>query len=838
MKRPLALFLIAAATLMLELLLTRVFDVILTPNMAYMIIACAMFSFGLAGVYVALTPSLATTPVQPRLSAFALLAAVSTLALLPILNWLPFDVDVIGEQPLTQALAFGAMYLALVVPFFFAGLVVTLIFATSPHAIQRLYFWDLAGAAVGCVLIIPLLEPIGPGGTLFVSAACALIAAGLLSDRAWSLTAAVVVAALVAAPPFLRSPDYFEFVEHQAKRGVREARLQGAIEFSRWDPVSKIDVIDQPDTDPLTEAPNPEVRRKHIAYDGGTQSSHVFPFDGDYRRLRETIEARSEPLRYHFWHRGVLASHYAKRGTAPRVLVIGSAAGQETKAARMYGASHVDAVELVGAVVDLVTGPYADYGGRVFLDPSVRVQTAEGRSFLRAEAGRSWDIIQIHSNHTSSSVAAGTGAMAPNYLQTADAYREYFEHLSPDGVLHVNHFGFVRMVATAAKAWRDMGREDFQRHVVVFGMKTPRDTLPTLLIRMRPWTADEIADLASFFDRVGEGEFDFELLQHPLDPARSFLPPEFFSGQLTPAIRGRAAIQIRPPTDDQPFFNFMRKSPGPVEASRETFLDAPTAFMMNSQLRKGIIPLDVAHLVLTGIVSLGFACLFILVPLRRAAVRYSRRTTQYASITYFACLGAGFIVFELVFIQIFMKLIGYPVYTYAIVLFTMLFGAGLGSMASGWFKISPRAGWAWPFVGIVVYGALVTIGYPYVFSIALGWPETARMMVAAALMVPLAFMLGMPFPLGILVAERHSPAAVAWAWGLNGLFTVIGSLGSVVLALALGFRATLGVAIGIYVLAGLAFTVLRTSAVEQPALAGAPVPRPQPLDWNDAPAAP
>jgi spermidine synthase len=110
---------------------------------------------------------------------------------------------------------------------------------------------------------------------------------------------------------------------------------------------------------------------------------------------------------------------------------------------------------MVRTVVGLVRGPYADYGGRIFLDPRVQVYGAEGRSFLRASR-KSYDIIQIHSNHTSSSVAAGTGAMAPNYLQTADAYREYFTHLGPDGILHINHFGFVRMLHRQL-AWRQMG---------------------------------------------------------------------------------------------------------------------------------------------------------------------------------------------------------------------------------------------------------------------------------------------------------------------------------------------------------------------------------------------
>src|SRR5262245_44129010 len=112
---------------MLELLLTRVFDVILTPNMAYMVISCAMFSFGLAGIFVALRPSALEPPVEGRLSLVAALFALAILALLPIFNVLPFDYEQIAVHPLAQALFFSGMYLALVMPFFLSGLLFTVL---------------------------------------------------------------------------------------------------------------------------------------------------------------------------------------------------------------------------------------------------------------------------------------------------------------------------------------------------------------------------------------------------------------------------------------------------------------------------------------------------------------------------------------------------------------------------------------------------------------------------------------------------------------------------------------------------------------------------------------
>jgi hypothetical protein len=479
----------------------------------------------------------------------------------------------------------------------------------------------------------------------------------------------------------------------------------------------------------------------------------------------------------------------------------------------MYGAAHVDAVEMVRTVVRLMSGPYAAYSGRIFQDPRVHLYAMEGRSFLRATTA-TYDIIQIHSNHTSSSIAAGTGAMAPNYLQTAEAYRDYFAHLTSNGVLQINHFGFSRMITTAALAWREMGRTEFQRHVVVLGNDTPLDTLPTFLVKMQPWTKNEVDELWAFYAHPDKDELGFTLLQDPTNPSTSFLSPEFFSGEISPELLAASGVRVRPATDDQPFFNFLRKTANPLEPSRATFVDPATATMLNSQLRRNRIPMDVIHLIVTGVVSLFFAIVFTVVPLWSTERRKTPARAKYLSMIYFSCLGIGFILIELVFIQIFMKLIGYPVYTYVLVLFTLLLGAGIGSNASQSLGISVSTRWWWPFCGILCVGVAFSFAYPVVFNYFLASPDVIRMVVAAALMFPLGFFLGMPFPLGILIAEQHPTGAVAWAWGLNGLFTVIGSLASVLLALAIGFQATILVAMAIYAGAFMAFAGLRQTVVQ------------------------
>jgi hypothetical protein len=796
------IFLVALVTLMVELLLTRVFDVLLVPNVAYLIITCALFSFGLSGIYRVFRPPPDERAIHGFLCRTAIGFSLATLAILPATNWLPFDFELFAEQPVAQLFAFLGLYLVLVIPFFLSGLIFATVFSAYASQIQRLYSWDLVGAAIGCVFLFPFLPEIGPGGLLFVSAAIGLLAAALFAnDRRWAIGLSFAAVALVL-PPAISYPEYIDFHPHQAKRGVKEAWDEGKIEFSRWDPVARIDVHD---------AERPFAKVKHVAYDGGQQSTLLYPFDGQYEPIRTGF---FDHVLEHFWQRGVAASHYLLRDRGHQALVIGSAGGQEIKAALTFGAAHVDGVEMVGTVVELGLGRYADYIGRVFQDPRVSVQKGEGRSFLRSTDKR-YDVIQIFSNHTSSSMAAGAGAMSPAYLQTADAYREYFTHLKDDGILHINHFIYPRMITTAALAWKQLGRDGFKRHVVVFA----RDghSLPTLLIKMSPWTPDEMEDLRGFFSHPSPQDNDvYALVEDPLSSEASFLSDEFYSGELSEDLVARVPYRITPRTDDSPYFKFMRKRMGKLEPDPQNFVNLAAAKFLNDQLRSGIVPMDLIHLIVIGVVSLFYAVTFILVPLMFSKVGRSRWPHKTSTLIYFACLGAGFIIFELTFIQVFMRLVGYPLYTYSVVIFAMLASAGLGSYFSE--RVARRDGRRFmvPFLGILVTTLALRLVHDPVFDLMLAAPMGFRILVAGLLIAPLGFFLGMPFPLGILAIRNRPAGAVAWAWGLNGLFTVIGGLASVLLALSLGFRATLLIALLVYGVAFLVFRQLRAGLSEAP----------------------
>lgn len=584
--------------------------------------------------------------------------------------------------------------------------------------------------------------------------------------------------------------DYFQFKHHIDKRGVKGATAKNYVEDSHWDPISKIDVINFG-------------KQKHVAYDGGTQSTFIIPFDGDFEKMREDVENNRG---YHFYNSGVYISHSLKRDTGHQALIIGAAGGSETKAALMYGASHVDAVELVGYVIKLGKEKYAEYNGNIYNHPKVHAFKGEGRSFLRS-TDRTYDIIQMYSNHTSSSIAAGTGAMATTYLQTSEAYKEYFSHLKADGILHINHHVYPKMVATAAKAWHEMGRQDFRQHVVVIEVdrKGFQDNLPTMMIKMMPWTEAELVQIMSHFQPV------YTMVVNPIAPENELLSAEFFSGELSKQTIDRVEYRVGASTDNKPYFNFLRKSFDKLEADDENFLNYSTMSLLNAQLKAGKIPSDVIHLIVTSGASFFFIVVFIFIPLLFSKAGKIKWQGKGLNLLYFSCLGSGFIIFELIFIQIFMKLIGYPLYTYSAIVFALLLAAGLGSAASGRMGITPQNRSFIPFIGIAIFSMLIFLVYPIYFERFLQTPTLVRIIAAVCLVFPLGFFLGMPFPLGILTISGQPKGSIAWAWAMNGLFTVIGGLGSVLLSIFYGFRVTLIIAMVIYLLAFLTYNRLRAA---------------------------
>ncbi len=910
-RKKIGIGIIAFTTIMLELALIRVFDVILDPSIGYMVVTIAMFSLGLGGIYTYIfrTERINTDHSLPVLT---IAYGLSTVMVLFFLNNLPFSLDFKGGF-LVQLFAWVGMYIAIFIPFFIAGIILAILFSTSSEESHGLYFADLLGAGLGCVLLMLIIPLYAPGGILFFLAGILCLASFCFSSFATPKIILVLPAALALMiyPAF--HGQYIEFSDHANKRGTEDWKNNGQREYVKWDPVSKLEVFAVGDA-------------KYFSLDGGQQASWMGRFDGNFTPLLQTMER--EPQHYYFGLNSLV--HYLKRAVPADTLVLGAAVGSEPRAALLFGARQVDAIEMVGAMVDAAQRQYAPFSGNLFNHPQVRYQTGEARTFLRA-TDKKYDIIQMFSNHTSSSIAQGSGALGAEYLQTVEAYEEYFSHLKDDGILSMNRHFYPRMLTTAARAWSKQGRTDFPRHVLVFE-RYAQDTLPTVLIKMSSWTPAEVESARDYLnrelvgqnkkqtiagaspvilkDRPYEGAFisgqdrieelspllgthgqpdlaypvtlhlwveglaeertvridgsmihdnrpasfvlptplqgmrgryvhielssenedtdhgfsvwldsdkqpilpagtvggrnAYRIAFNPCAPEDNMLPDALFAQPFPDTLAATAEYRLSPVDDNRPFFNMIRKNTKKLVAGQSTFLDGGTANVLNAQLLP-FLSKDIVSFFVVGGVSILFAVIFIFVPLHRTSKGGGSWPAMPWFLVYFSCLGAGFIIIELTLIQLCIKLIGYPTYTFACVLFSLLFSAALGSLASQRMGLNRPGRWPWIFIGLIVYAMLFLWGHQAVFTYLLQYSLPLRCLSAALCIFPLGFFLGMPFPLGMRTLGRHHPQGIAWAWGMNGFFTVLGGFLSLVSAFFLGFRLTVLIALGVYCVALLAY---------------------------------
>ena len=901
---------ISFAVLIMELSMIRIMEVILAPNTGYMALTSAMFALGLGGIYLYLFP-IKAGQLKNVLGRLAIGFSVFAPLVIFIFNSLPFGFEINQQNIAIQILCWLGMYVALVAPFFTAGLALALIFQTYSKDIGRLYFFDLVAAGLACLIFIPLMPAYGPGGLIFIASAASLVAFLCFSQSGRVVTGLVclIIAGLVITP--LVKDDYIEFEGHANKRGNDQMIDQGKRIMVKWDPVSKLDI--------LNARPNALL----FSIDGGTQGSWLGKFNGDFSYFDDVREQQPDTF---FFGRNSIVHYLAdSKGIDPDVLIIGSSAGGETKAAIAFGAKQIDAVELVGAIINSERNEFKDYGGGIYNHPTVTAIIGEGRSYLRSTDKR-YDIIQMFSNHSTTSITQGATAAGVAYLQTVEAYLEYFEHLKEDGMMQINHHIYPRMLTTAAQAWHQSGRTEFWKHVLVIEPRIA-DTLPTLLLKMQPWSQSEIDTVISYVNRKKSFEairpkrskpseriyaghpfetrlstkgtfihglqfavgtylqngldydvhvevFDnnqqlirqavvpgrmiadnavtavnFEALIdtkgkdysvrvsapdatakngfsiwlakdarasmnftpgaevptnfiafNPLDNSKNIVNNALLSSPFPQAVADDLPWDLTPVTDFSPFFSMIRKNLQHIDVGKENVLDSNTAYLLNTQLNNGY-PKDWIHLIVVGAVSIIFSFIFIAIPLLRTNIKQSTWSGMSGDIIYFACLGLGFIMLQVVLIQIFHKLIGFPVHTFVLVISTMLLSAGLGSVCCDKFLRFVGNRTSIVFLMIIIYGLLFIFSFEKLFYLLLSYSLPVRLLCGAIMIAPLAFFMGMPFPIGILGLSNNNHAAIPWAWALNGFFTVLGGYLAIVISINSSFTTVLCLSLVIYAIA-------------------------------------
>lgn len=780
-------FLIAAVTLALEIALTRVLSVSLWYQFGFMIISTALLGFGAAGAYLAVRAGAFSGDLYFKLARNALLYSLSILIAFAIMVRIPLD----PLKPLLPGTADAsaatvelilfmlAYYALIVIPFFFAGLTLGMALSAWAKEISSLYFADLLGAGMGCLLVVVGLYQFSAQQVVVLAAMGAASAALTFSLRRRAHPAGkrtpliagfyILLLAVVLLPNAGRWYQLYIPPSKPLHIAYNKAEYPNiALEFSGWTPFSRIDVMWEPGmrgqawglsgayTGPLPE-------QKFITIDAAAMTA-INRWSGDPAELA--------------WVNALPSSLVYRVAARPHVLIIGPGGGVDPLVAWYNGARQVTAAEINPLIVEIMSGPYREWSGGLYTDlANVDVHVAEGRNFV-ARSRDIYDVIQFSQVDTWAAAAAGAYSLTENYLYTTDAFRDYLSHLSPDGLLSIGRWYFeppgqaLRLVTIGAEVLTELGAADPAQHFVVV---RAGDTA-NMILKKSPFTAEEIQTLRQIADPLY-----FSLLYAPDmrdEPDNVFAA--FFAAADKQAFYAAYPLEVSPTSDDRPFF-----------------------FEYYGWTNFGTFRSGKLTLTLLFVQAALLSAAFILWPLWRWRRAGLSTGGAWRFVAYFAALGAGFIMIEIGLLQRFVLFLGHPTYALSVVLFALLTFSGIGSALSNRLTAQgtdPRRGQRLVIPALALLAVIYIFALPGLFAAGLAWDLPVRILFSILLLAPLGLLMGMPFPLGIRLVDSINPALVPWAWGVNGCASVLGSILAVMLAQSIGFALVMFIAVAIYLI--------------------------------------
>ena len=789
----LAVSLLSAAALSYEVLLTRLFSIVQWHHFAYMIISVAMLGYGAAGTTVTLLRERLVHRTHAVFTAGAAFFGMSAVASFLIAERLPFNaLEFLWDA--RQAGYLGALYGLLIVPFYCAAIALCTAFTRYAEEAPRLYSFDILGAAVGSLAVIAGLLVFHPMTALKLVGAAGIAAAlltrwtarGNVDSIAWGLLALAI--GLVVLPRDRLSLQSSPYKDLSQMLQVSEARVVA----ERSGPLGLVTVVESPAV-PFRHAPGLSLN----APAGPPVQLGVFT-DGNGFSAIDRFTGERASIAYLDWLPSALPYHLLQE---PSVLVLGSGAGSDVLQAWYHAARAITAVELNPDVVTLVERDFGAFSGRPYALPNVNLHVGEARGFVAASDAQ-YDLIQVALLDALGAASAGVYALSESYLYTVEALQLYLRHLAPGGYLAITRWvtlpprDILKLFATAVSALERAGVSDPAAQLaLVRGMRTA-----TLLVKNGPITAEEIARIKEFsrgraFDTayypgIGTEEGErFNRLDRPYfaEATRALLGPE------RDIWIDRYKFVIAPATDNRPhFFHFFKWS------SLQELL---------RQKEQGALPLvewGYPVLVATLFQAVALSAVLILLPLllARRTLQGEERRSRLRVAGYFAAIGTAFMFLEIAFIQKLVLFLSHPLYAVAVALAGFLLFAGLGSRFAARLA-PPRSERAVniAIAAIVLTGAIYLVTLPAFFPGLMGWPDPAKVVLALVLIAPLAFPMGLPFPIGLACTHRSAPRLVSWAWAVNAFASVIAAILATLAAMHFGFNALVLAALVLYALA-------------------------------------
>jgi len=738
------LFLLSAIGLAYEVVLTRLFSLMFQYHYVFLIVSVAVAGLSLGA---ALAVLLARS--RQNMSAWVDLAYAALLLALLLVS---------AAVVLSQMHSAGRIAVAVaasLLPFVGIGFLSATLFASFADMGGVLYAADLVGGAVGLGAALGVIGALGAFDALLalsvLSAGVAILFALMTGLRSLQLKASAVAVLLLAVLAANRITGWIEFSPRRLADAPADKTLMAILKdpsaritATRWGPFARLDLVETSDT-----------AVRYVFTDAGAGSVMVH-YTGDDQEVA--------------WLRQEVA--YLPFTIAPdttrSVLILGAGAGKDVLMAHLAGATSITAVEINPELVSL-TRDYADYNGHIYDLPGVQTEVTDGRNFVERSNHR-YDLIYANLVYSQAAVP-GNSALAENYIFTREALQAYWDRLTDNGrigfVTHHGIEGLRLLVAGLDMLERNgMTLQEALKHVALASLKgdDPQTRTSVVIIQRQPWTS---AMANAFTDKV-----------HSRQAGLLYLPTSVTEIALQDLIDGTKDLRTYI-KDNADKYNFV-----------PTTDDSPFFFQFTPGLPGQVSDLLLISLILTAL-YLSWAMFFFL--------RRSQHWKRVSLAPYFALLGAAFMLVEIPLIQRFDLLLGQPVLALVAVVGALLIGGGIGSLLSNRIPVDRLPRLAALFAAGVALVALASrVIYPAVIDRALPAALPVRLIITVAALLPLGFLMGIPFPSGLRMAHRADPEGVAAFWGANAIASVLGSALAMTLAISIGFSAALLLGAALY----------------------------------------
>jgi len=800
-----AIALISAAVLAYEVLLMALFSQIQWHHFAYMVVSIALLGFGISGSLLVF--------IGPRLSnhfrgfavSQACLFAISSLLSFALAQRLSFNPEELIWDP-GHWLRLGLVMLLLALPFFFAANLIGLALIEYRKRLARIYAADLLGAGIGALGIIGLLYLVPASQALVGVASLGFAAAVAIwiecHGRLRPALVGVVTAMLML---FLLPGSWIEAQISPYKELSQTLRLHGTrIIEERFSPLGKLSVVES-QVVPLRHAPGLSLNARFEP----PEQLGLFT-DGDAMTAITRYRGVKAELAYLDDMTSALPYHLA----APnKVLVLGAGGGADVLQALYHETVQIDAIEINPQIIDLVRNRFAEFSGGLYDLAPVNVYVAEARGYLQRES-RVYDLIQVPMLDSFASAAGGVHGLSENFLYTIEALQQALSRLQTNGYIALTRWiklpprDSLKLFATAVEALKRNGvMAPAQQLVLIRGLQTT-----TLLIKNGVVNTQDIDQIRAFCEARS-----FDPAYYPGMPANQanrfnrLEDAYFYKGAQALLGAGRDRFLrdykflLEPASDDRPFhFHFVKLG---------TLVEL---FELRHRGGSALLETGYLTLVITLVLGIVLGLFLILLPLsvaNRDKSTDSVRFGKFRILSYFTALGLGFLLIEIAFLQKFILLLQHPLYAASVVLASFLIAAGMGSAFAQRFagRLSSRRVTTYAIFIIIVLSSAYLLLLGPLMQIAGSWPLLTRILLSIALISPLGFCMGMPFPLGLSVISIGRVTLTPWAWGINGCASVISAVMASLLAIHFGFNLVILVAMACYLGAAASYPAATSS---------------------------